>query len=40
MPNLGNKIKSSKSIFGLNSSLKSGLSELNLREKQIKEKNM
>ena len=27
MPNLGNKIKSLKSIFGLNSSLKSSLSE-------------
>ena len=28
MPNLGNKIKSLKSIFGINSDLKTNLSEL------------
>ena len=31
MPNFGNKIKSSKSIFGLSSGLKSNLSELKKR---------
>ena len=32
MSNLGNKTKSLKSIFGLNSSLKSNLSELNKKK--------
>ena len=40
MPNLGNKIKFLKIIFGLNSGLQSNLSELKKREEQIKEKDM
>ena len=35
MPNLGYKIKSLKSIFGLNSGLKSNLSELKKKKRRI-----
>ena len=38
MSNLGNKIRSLKSIFGLNRSLKSALSELKREEFQQKKK--
>ena len=42
MPSFGNKMKTIKSIFGLNSSIKSNLSELNKKQTKIKskEKNM
>ena len=42
MPSFGNKMKAIKSIFGLNSSIKSNLSELNKKQTKIKskEKNM
>ena len=38
MPNLGNQIKSLKSIFGLSNSLKSNLSELKKKEKNKEKK--
>ena len=38
MPNFGNKIKSIKSIFGLNNSVKSGLSELKKEKFEQKKK--
>ena len=38
MPSFGNNIKAIKSNFGLNSSIKSNLSELNKKQKNQKQK--